>query len=150
MRRVAVLIAVIAAACTTASIASPNDGTHCVSYPEDTPQTYISGAVGQDVFLTEACSRGNSVTLTYTAEPSGVSVTVRMAGSFRTDPVTGATRFLGTYAIVHVAGGQIIDAGQIDYGFPVDYKGRFDSAPELEFASYTPVVQAFVLLLGAP
>ena len=106
--------------------------------------------VGQDVFLTEECSNGNTSTLTYTAEPSGVSVTVHMAGSFRTDPTTGATRFVGAYAIIHVAGGQIVNAGQIDFTFPVDYKGRFDSAPDLELASYAPVVQAFVLLLGAP
>jgi len=150
MRRVAAFIAVLAAASTTASIASASDGTHCVSLPMDAPQTYISGAVGQDVFLTEECSHGNSGTLSYTAEPSGVSVTVRMAGTFRTDPATGGIRFVGVYAIIHVAGGQIVDAGKIDYAFPADYKGRFDSAPDLEFASDTPVVQAFLLLLGAP
>ena len=149
MLRVVALIAVTAAVCTTASIASAGDRPHCVSPPPDALQTGISGAVGQDVFLTEECSNGKTSTLTYTAEPSGVSVTVHMAGSFRTDPTTGATRFVGANAIIHVAGGQIVNAGQIDFAFPVDYKGRFDSAPDLELASYAPVVQAFVLLLGA-
>ena len=70
--------------------------------------------------------------------------------SKRGTPALMSKRKTGAYAIIHVAGGQIVNAGQIDFTFPVDYKGRFDSAPDLELASYAPVVQAFVLLLGAP
>lgn len=146
------LVASIGLTLAVSSTAAASATVTRTTYVSPVPQTYVSGCAGQDVYLnayTVIVSRDDGTSTvrgvwTYTAQPSGVSVTLNFASTFHDNPSSDNTFETGVLARIHVDSGlQVIDAGSAHFG-PFVFHGRLDT-PAIEIASYAPVCDAFRL-----